>query len=82
MIKKSHFDSVDEFVEFFEAHGLAERLDDMPEVHFDVQIQKRHFWVTVDEKVMQKLIDRAEKERTSADYLVNHWLAERLAQAA
>ncbi len=54
----------------------------MPEVHFDVQIQSKRFWVAVDEKIMQKLIDRAQRERISADYLVNHWLAEHLAQAA
>jgi hypothetical protein len=42
------FRSLAELVEFFEARDLGEYWDEMPEVHFEVDIKKRTHLVAID----------------------------------
>ena len=39
------FESIEEMVEFFDTHDMAEHFDEMPEAHFDVDIQRRNHLV-------------------------------------
>jgi hypothetical protein len=54
----------------------------MPEAHFDVDIQRCSFLISVDEQLMKKLFQVAESQHTSTQNLVNEWLKEKVAQAA
>ena len=80
--KLPEFDSVEELTEFFDTHDMAEHFDAMPEVHFDVDIQRRSFLVSVDKQLMKKLAEVAKARHTSTEELVNSWLNEKAAQAA
>jgi hypothetical protein len=35
------FTSLDKLVEFFDTHDMGEYWDDMPKVHFDIDIKRR-----------------------------------------
>ena len=80
--KVPEFDSIEELTEFFDTHDMAEHFDRMPEVHFDVHIQRRSFLVSVDKQLMKKLAEVAKAQHTSTEELVNAWLNEKAAQAA
>lgn len=80
--KMPQFESVEELTEFFDNNDMSEYLDAMPEAHFDVEIQRRSFLVSVDKKLMQKLAELAKAQHTSTEQLVNSWLEEKTAQAA
>ena len=80
--KMPEFDSIEELTEFFDSHDMAKYLDEMPEAHFDVNIQCRNFLISVDEQLMKQLSQVAEPQHTSTQNLVNEWLKEKVAQAA
>jgi hypothetical protein len=75
-----HFDSTAKLVEFFETHDLGEF--DLPEVEFDVNLEQRSFFVEVHNDLMQRLMQAAQRQHTSTEELVNHWLEEQLEKAA
>ncbi len=79
--KMPEFETVEELVEFFETHDMGEHFDEMPEVHFDVDIQRRSFLISVDKELMKKLAEVARAQHTSTEQLVNSWLEEKAAQA-
>jgi hypothetical protein len=80
--KMPEFDSIEELTEFFDTHDMSEYLDEMPEAHFDVDIQRRSFLISVDEQLMKQLSEVAKSQHTSTQHLVNEWLKEKIAQAA
>ena len=80
--KLPEFGTVEELVEFFDTHDMGEYWDEMPEAHFEVNIQKRTFLVAVDEELMKKLAEVAKTRQTSTGALVNSWLQEKMTQAA
>lgn len=80
--KMLDFESVEKLVEFFDTHDMGEHFDEMPEVHFDVDIQRRSFLVSVDKQLMKKLAEVAKAQHTSTEQLVNSWLEEKATQAA
>ncbi len=80
--KMPEFESVEELVEFFDTHDMGEHFDEMPEVHFDVDIQRRSFLIPVDKQLMKKLAEVAKAQHTSTAQLVNSWLEEKATQAA
>lgn len=80
--KPRDFGSIDELVEFFDMHDMGVYLEKMPEAHFDIDIQKRTFLVSVNGELMKKLSEMAKARRTSTEALVNAWLEEKVAQAA
>ncbi len=80
--KLPEFESVEELVEFFDTHDMGEYAENMPEVQFDVDIQKRTFLVAVDKELMKKLAEAAKAQQISTEALVNSWLEEKVAQAA
>lgn len=75
------FESVAELAAFFDTHDMGEYEDEMPEVHFDVDIQKRTFLVSIDKELMKKLSQVAKAQNTSTEALVHSWLEGKVAQA-
>jgi hypothetical protein len=72
------FASLDEMVEYFDTHDMGEYLDGMPEVSFDVNLQKRTHLVAIDEEIVDRLTKIAKQEHVPAEALVNSWLKEKL----
>jgi hypothetical protein len=72
------FVSLDELVEFFDTHDMGEYEESLPEVHFDVHLQKSAHLVAIDEELSSKLTEIAEKEHVPAESLVNNWLREKI----
>ncbi len=80
--KMPELDSIEELTDFFDNNDMSEYLDAMPQVHFDVEIARRSFLVSVDKQLMKKLTQLAKAQHTSTEQLVNAWLKEKTAQAA
>ena len=75
--KLPEFESVEELTVFFDSHDMGEF--DLPEVEFEIDIQKRTFLVPVDEKLMKRLMQAAHAQQTSTQVLINSWLEEKVA---
>ena len=80
--KLPDFGSIDELVQFFDAHDMGEYQEELPEKHFDVDIKKQSFLISVNEELMKKLSEVARAQHTTTEALVNAWLNEKVAQAA
>jgi hypothetical protein len=72
------FTSLDELVEFFDTHDMGDYSDELPEVHFDVDIKKRTHLVAIDEEIVSKLSEIARLKQIPAETLVNSWLKEKI----
>lgn len=72
------FASLDEMVEFFDEHDMGDYLEEMPEVDFDVNVQRRMHLVAIDDEIVGLLTEIAKRERVPAEALVNSWLKEKL----
>jgi hypothetical protein len=70
--------SLDELVEFFDAHDMGEYEKDLPEAHFDVNLQRRTHLVAIDEEINSRLTEIAEQEQMPTETLVNSWLREKI----
>ncbi len=73
------FASLDALVEFFDTHDLGDYLEQLPDAHFEVNLQKSTRLIPVDEEVARKLSVIAQQKQLPPEALVNQWLAERLA---
>lgn len=77
-----HFASLDELVEFFDAHDWGEYWDRMPEAHFEVDIKRRTHLFALDKDLADKLTEIALLRQVPSAVLLNSWLREKiLAQA-
>jgi len=74
--------SLEELVEFFDAHDMGEYWDRLPEAHFEVDIKRRHCRVAIDEELMSKLSEIAKSRQVSVGVLIDAWLRERVAGAS
>ena len=72
------FASLDELVEFVDTHDMGEYEEDLPEAHFEVNIQRKTHLVAIDEETNNRLTEIAEQEKTPAESLVNSWLKEKI----
>ena len=70
--------SLDELVEFFETHDMGDHLEQMPEAHFDVAINRKTHLVAIDEELADKLDEIAKVKQIPAASLVNAWLKEKI----
>ena len=52
-----HFASLDELVEFFDTHDLGEYWDQMPEAHFEVDIETRTHLFAIDDDLATKPLE-------------------------
>jgi hypothetical protein len=80
--KLPDFGSIDELVQFFDTHDMGVYQEELPETHFDVDIKKQCFLISVNEELMKKLSELARAQHTTTEALVNAWLKEKVAQAA
>ena len=70
------FESVQALVDYFDTHDMGEHLDQMAEVSFDVDIQRRQYLVAIDAELMKKLAEIANAQQVSPEVLINTWLRE------
>jgi hypothetical protein len=75
------FETLDKLVEFLETHDTTEYLDQIPEVHFDIDIKKRTHLVALDEDLANEVTEIAESKKTSSEALINSWIKEGLSKA-
>lgn len=80
--KLSKFESLDKLVEFLESHDTSEYWDQMPEVHFDIDIKKRTHLVALDEDLANEVTEIAKSKKTSSEALINSWIKEGLSKAS
>ena len=60
--KLPKFDSLDALTDFFDENDLGDYLENMPEVEFAVNLQKRSYFVAVDEELVSKLSEISRRE--------------------
>jgi len=72
------FGSLEELVEFFDAHDLGEYWDEMPETHFEVDLKGHTHLVAIDSEVADTIAKIARSKHTSPDVLVDSWLREKI----
>ena len=75
------FDSEEEAAAFWDSHSLAAYEDLLEPVDVDVEIERRHFEIEVEEKVFFRLTEQAQKTRKSVKDLASQMLKEKLATA-
>jgi hypothetical protein len=76
------FNSVTDLADFFDTHDMGEYMEHMPEVHFDVAINRTTHFVAIDEDVIKQVFEIAKSQNVSAEQLINTWVKERLLKAA
>jgi hypothetical protein len=74
----AHFKSLDKFIKFFDTHDMGEYRDQMPEVHFEVDIKKKRHLFSLDEELAGKISKIARSRRISSEILLNFWLREKI----
>lgn len=78
--KLPSFASLDELIEFFDTRDMGEYEEDLPEVHFDVELQRKTHLIEIDEETNNRLTEIAQQEETLAVSLVNSWLKEKISR--
>lgn len=80
--KLPKFESLDKLVEFLDTHDTSEYWDQMPEVHFDIDLKKRTHLVALDENLAKEVTGVARSKKTSSEALINSWIKEKLSKAS
>jgi hypothetical protein len=80
--KLPKFESTEELVDFFDTHDLGEYEEALPEVDFDVDLKRKHYLVSVEENLMNKLLEVAQKQQILVEMLVDSWLKEKIVKAS
>ncbi len=78
----SPIDSLDELVKFFDSNDLGEYLENLPEAHFDIDIQRRIHIFALDEDLAERLTAIARKRQMPSKTLINDWLREKILEQA
>ena len=73
-----NFDSPDELTKFFDENDLGDYLEQMPEADFKVNLQRRSYFVAVDEELVRQLSEISKRERLPSEKIVNSWLREKI----
>lgn len=72
------FESEQELVDFFDNHDMGDYADECLEASFEVDIQQKHYLVSVNETRMQQLLTVARDQHVSVELLLDNWLKEKL----
>lgn len=72
--------SLEAFVAYFDTHDLGDELDGLPEARFDVDIQARKHFVTLDEDIAEQVEKIALRQHIPSEVLINAWLREKIAR--
>ena len=54
----------------------------MPEVDFDVDLKRKHYLVSVEGNLMNKLLEISQEQQVSVEMLVDSWLKEKIIKAS
>ena len=57
---------------------MGEYEGELPEVNFDIDIKRKHYLVSVDGYLMNKLLEVAKEQQVSVELLLDIWLKEKL----
>lgn len=71
-----HFNSAEEAGEFWDTHSAADYWDEMEEVDMEFDIQERVFLVPVDQRMYERIRQKAEAKQSSVEEVL-HTLLER-----
>lgn len=74
------FDTIEQAGAFWDSHDLADYLDDVEDVEFEVDVRFRQHLVALEPGLYEKLAAESRRQGLHAETLVNLWLAERLHQ--
>lgn len=72
------FDNIEQAVEFWDTHSLADYQESWKDVKCEVDIKRRTYQISLDSGLYQKLRRVARARGVSADTLVNLWLQEKV----
>ncbi len=61
---------------------MEEYESNLPEVQFDVNIERRHYLVSVDGDLMNRLLEVARDQQVSVEMLLDNWVREKLVEAS
>ena len=73
--------SLEALIEYFDTHDLGDDWEKMPEVKFDIDIQKRTHLVAIDEDLIERVSAIAKAQHVPAEKLINFWLKEKMLEA-
>ena len=77
------FETIDEFVEFWDTHSTADYPEAFREIQEPVHVQQRqHYRVALNVRVGRKLAEQARAKGVTLDNLVNKMLAEQIRQTS
>ncbi len=74
-----HFQSLPDLVEYFDSHDMGEHWEHMPEADFEVNIDRKYHFVSIDEDLLNQLTEIAQSQQNSVETLIHSWLWERIA---
>lgn len=72
------FNNLEDVVDFWDTHSLANYEESWKDVQCEVDIKRRTYQISLDSGLYQKLRRAARKKGVSADTLVNLWLQEKV----
>ncbi len=72
------FDSLDALTEFFDENDMGDYLEKLPEAIFEVNLNRRMYFIAVDEELSRKLSEISKREQLPSDTIVNSWLREKI----
>jgi CopG antitoxin of type II toxin-antitoxin system len=72
------FNNVEETVEFWDTHSLADYEESWKDVQCEIDIKRRTYQISLDSGIYQKLRSAARERGVSAETLVNLWLQEKV----
>lgn len=72
------FTSLDQLVEFFDSHDMGEYWEDLPEVHFEIDIRRKTHFIALDDDLVEKVAAIARAKRVPSRTLINGWLREKI----
>ena len=76
------FDSLEEFLAFWDTHSTADYEDQMEDVDVDIDIRSSKVYCAVAKDLLTQLRTRARQEGVSTETLINLWLQEKAATVA
>ena len=68
------FKSLEALVDFFDENDLGDYWDSLPEVPFDIALNRKRHLVALDESIALKLSEVARAKKVSSEQLLNSWL--------
>lgn len=72
------FNNLDDAVEFWDTHSLADYEESWKDVQCEIDIKRRTYQISLDSGLYQKLRRAARARGVSAETLVNLWLQEKV----